>query len=65
MVQSVEHLTLGFGSAHDLRVMRSSPTSSLKLHGAPCSAGSLLEMVSLYLSPHVRMLSLSNKSFFK
>ena len=29
MVQSVKHLTLGFGSGHDLRVVRSSPHGGL------------------------------------
>ena len=35
MAQSVEHLTLGFGSGHDLRVVGSSPEL-----GSALSAGS-------------------------
>ena len=48
VAQSAKHLTLGFGSGYDLRVLGSS------LHQAPHSAWSLLET----LSP-----SLSNKIF--
>lgn len=31
MAQSVEHLTLGFGSSQDLRVLRSSPMGGVSL----------------------------------
>ena len=55
----VSHLSLGFGSDHDLRVLESSPTSS-SLLSAECAEDSL----SLCLS-HSCSLTLSNKSFFK
>jgi len=58
MAQLVERPSLDFGSGHDLTVM------GLALHGAPCSAGSLLGILSLLsLQPHprehVRMLTRS------
>ena len=33
MAQSIKHLTLDFGSGHDLKVMRSSPMSGSALGG--------------------------------
>jgi len=35
VAQSVEHLTLDFGSCHDLRVVRSSPASGSALSMEP------------------------------
>ena len=35
MAQSVKRLTLGFGSGHDLRAVRSSPTSGSALDTEP------------------------------
>ena len=45
MAQSVKQHTLGFGSRHDLMVVRSNPTS-----GSVLMAWSLLEILSLSLS---------------
>ena len=42
VAQSVKHQTLDFGSGHDLRVVRSSPTS-----GSVLTAWSLLGILSL------------------
>ena len=53
MAQSVERLTLGFGSGHDLRAMRSSPASGLRF--------SLPLLLSLLLV-HSLSLSKINKS---
>ena len=49
VVQTIRHLTLDFGSGHDLRVMRSSPVSSSVL-SAVCLRFPL--SLSLCLSPH-------------
>ena len=43
VAELADYLTLVFGSGHDLRVMGSSPML------APCSVGSLLEILSLSL----------------
>lgn len=47
MAQSVEQLTLGFDSSHDLRVMRPSPKSGSLLNRG------LLEVLSLSAPPLV------------
>ena len=52
----VEHLTLDFGSGHDLRVVGSWDEA---LRWVPCSAPSLLETVSLSLCPSSLTFSLS------
>ena len=63
MAQSVERPTLDFSSGHDLRVVALSPRR------ASCSAGSLLETLSLPVSflplPHLLSLSLSLKQINK
>ena len=66
MAQSGQRPTLDFGSGHDLRVERSSPTSlsfssfPCGPHAALCSAKSLLEILSLPL-PLLPPPFLSNK----
>ena len=59
MAQSVKHLTIGFSSGHDLRVLRSSPVSGSAV------MRSLLEILSSSPSPsalptHALSLSLMN-----
>ena len=49
MAQSVEHLTLGFGSGHDLRVLGSSSTSGSRL--STVSVPLPLLLPTLLLSP--------------
>ena len=50
VVQSVEHLTLGFGSGGDLRVMGSSPKAS-PMMGSLLSEDSASDSLSLSLCP--------------
>ena len=47
MAQSVQHLTLGFSSGHDLTVCEFKPTS-----GSALTAQSLIGILSLCLSPY-------------
>jgi len=63
VAQSVEYLTLGFSSGHDLRVVRLTEP----LSWAPHSGGSLLEILSfpLPLALPSPSLSLINKQIFK
>lgn len=55
MAESVKHLTLGFGSGHELRVMRSNPTLDAMLTA---------EFVSDSLSPVPLLLPLHALFFF-
>ena len=56
VAQSVEHLTLDFGSGHDLRVVRSSPLSGSML-GVESAWDSLFSFS--FATPSVCMYSLS------